>query len=114
MPRVKRGQTHTKKRKTLHAKTKGYMWGRRNLIKAAKEAVVKAGAHSYVDRRKKKRDFRGLWQIRIGAFAREYGLSYSSFIGKLKKQSIEIDRKVLADLAINNKKVLAKIAGVEK
>ena len=109
MPRVKRGTTHVKKRKKLLAKTKGYKWGRKKLIKQAKEAVVKAGAHAYIDRKKKKRDRRGLWQIKIGAFACEHGLSYSKFINLLKTNEIELDRKILADLAVNNKKILTQI-----
>jgi large subunit ribosomal protein L20 len=109
MPRVKRGTSHVKRRKKLLAKAKGYKWGRKNLIKRAKEAVVKAGAHAYRDRRKKKRTSRALWQIRIGAFTKEQGLSYSKFIYQLKKHKIELDRKILADLAVNNKAVLAKI-----
>lgn len=109
MPRVKRGTTHIKKRKKLLTKVKGYKWGRKKLIKAAKEAVVKAGVHAYVDRRKKKRTTRGLWQIKISAFVREHGLSYSRFIDQLKKEGVELDRKVLADLAENNKKVLFNI-----
>jgi large subunit ribosomal protein L20 len=106
MPRVKRGTTHTKKRKRLLKLTKGYRWGRKNLLKQAKEAKVKAGAHAFVDRRKRKRDFRALWNIKIGAFARERGLSYSKFINLLKINKIELDRKILADMAVNNKKVL--------
>jgi large subunit ribosomal protein L20 len=109
MPRIKRGTTHVKKRKKLLAKTKGYKWGRKKLIKQAKESVIKAGAHAYIDRKKKKRDRRSLWQIKIGAFTREYGLSYSKFINLLKVNKIELDRKILADLAVNNKKVLAGI-----
>ena len=109
MPRVKRGTTHVKKRRKLLKKVKGYKWGRKKLIKQAKEAVVKAGAHAYVDRRKKKRTNRALWQIRINAFVREHDLSYSKFIYLLKNKKIELDRKILADMAINNKKVLAKI-----
>lgn len=106
MPRVKRGTFHIKKRKKLLAKTKGYKWGRKNLIKRAKEAVVKAGVHSYVDRRKKKRTRRNLWQIKISAFVKAEGLSYSKFINLLKKKDIVLDRKVLADLAENNKEVM--------
>jgi large subunit ribosomal protein L20 len=113
MPRVKRGIIHAKKRRKLLGKTKGYKWGRKNLIKRAKEAVVKAGVHAYNDRKKKKRNMRGLWQIRIGAFARERGLSYSRFMEALKKRKIELDRKIISDLAANNKKILAKIAGLE-
>jgi len=109
MPRVKRGTSHIKKRKNLLADVKGYKWGRKKLIKLAKTARTLAGAHSYVDRRKKKRDMRALWQIRINAFVREYDLSYSKFIGLLKANNIEIDRKVLSELAVSNKPVLAKI-----
>ena len=109
MPRVKRGTTHVKKRKKLLAKTKGYKWGRKNLIKQAKEAVVKAGAHAFVDRKKKKRTMRGLWQIRISAFVKEKGISYSRFISLLKNNKVILDRKILADLSINNKRILTKI-----
>ena len=109
MSRVKRGTTHVKKRRKLLKQVKGYKWGRKNLIRLAKTAATKAGAHAYVDRKKKKRTNRGLWQIKINAFVREYGLSYSKFINLLKKNKIELDRKVLADLAVNNKKVLAGI-----
>ena len=109
MSRVKRGTTHVQKRKRLLKKVKGYKWGRKNLIKQAKEAVVKAGAHAKVDRKKRKRTNRSLWQIKIGAFVKERGLSYSRFIHLLKKNKIEIDRKILADLAVNNKKVLDSV-----
>jgi len=109
MSRVKRGTTHVKRRNKILSKTKGYKWGRKNLIKQAKEAVVKAGQHAFVDRRKKKRTNRGLWQIKIGAFVRENGLSYSKFIHALKIKKIELDRKILADLSVNNKKVMKRI-----
>jgi len=109
MPRVKRGMTHVKKRRKLLKDVKGYKWGRKNLIKLAKTARTKAGAHAYVDRRKKKRTMRGLWQIKINAFVREYGLSYSRFMDILKKNKIALDRKVLADLAVNNKETLAAL-----
>ncbi|MBU1160576.1 MAG: 50S ribosomal protein L20 [Patescibacteria group bacterium] len=109
MSRVKRGTTHVKKRKKLLKKVKGFKWGRKNLIRLAKTAAIKAGAHSYVDRKKKKRTMRGLWQIKINAFVREHGLSYSKFISKLKDNKIELDRKILADLAVNNKKILEAI-----
>ena len=111
MPRVKRGTTHVKKRRKLLKEVKGFKWGRKNLIRLAKTASTKAGAHAYADRKKKKADFRGLWNIKINAFVREHGLSYSVFINKLKQNKIEIDRKVLADLAVNNKKVLANLVG---
>ncbi|MCG2695568.1 50S ribosomal protein L20 [Candidatus Parcubacteria bacterium] len=109
MSRVKRGVTHVKKRRKLLKKVKGFKWGRKNLIRLAKTAATKAGAHSYVGRKKKKRVNRGLWQIKINAFVREPGLSYSKFIDALKKNKIELDRKILADMAVNNKKVLAEI-----
>jgi large subunit ribosomal protein L20 len=106
MPRVKRGMTHVKKRRKLLKAVKGYKWGRKKLIKLAKTARTKAGAHSYVDRRKKKRVMRGLWQIKINAFVREHDLSYSKFINLLKVNKIEVDRKILADLAVSNKEAL--------
>jgi large subunit ribosomal protein L20 len=109
MPRVKRGTSHVKKRKKLLAKVKGYKWGRKKLIKQAKEAVVKAGVHAYSDRRKKKRYNRALWQIRIGAFAKEQGLSYSKFISLLKAKNIGIDRKILSELAAKHKEILKNI-----
>ena len=109
MPRVKRGTTHVKRRKKILAKTKGFKWGRKNLLKQAKEAVVKAGAHAFVDRKKNKRNRRSLWQIKIGAFVREKGLSYSKFIHALKINKVELDRKILADLAVNNKMIISKI-----
>lgn len=112
MPRVKRGVIHLKKRRNLLKKTKGFKWGRKKLIKLAKTASVKAGAHAYIDRRLKKRTRRALWQTKISAFVKDYGLSYSKFMDLLKKADIAIDRKVLADMAVNNKEVLAKI--VEK
>jgi large subunit ribosomal protein L20 len=115
MPRVKRGMSHVKKRRKLHKAVKGFKWGRKNLIKVAKTALTKAGAHAYVDRRKKKRDMRSLWQIKINAFVREHGLSYSKFIGLLKAEKIEVDRKILADLAVSNKEALAAlIARIKK
>lgn len=109
MPRVKRGTTHTKKRKKLLKSVKGYKWGRKKLIRLAKTARTKAGAHAFADRRKKKGDFRSLWQIKIGAAVRAYGMSYSQFIYKLKQKGSILDRKTLADLAVNNKKVFASI-----
>lgn len=109
MPRVKRGTTHNKKRKQLLKDVKGYTWGRKNLVKLAKTARTKAGAHAFVDRRKKKRVMRGLWQIKISAFVKEQGLSYSRFMGALKKENIEVDRKIMADMAVNNKEVLQAI-----
>ncbi len=109
MPRVKRGTSHVKRRRNLLKQTKGYKWGRKKLIKAARTAVLKAGQHAFSDRRKKKADFRRLWQIKINAFAREHNLTYSRLINLLKKNNIALDRKILADLAVNNKAVLANL-----
>ncbi len=114
MPRVKRGVNHVKKRKKLLSKTKGYKWGAKNKIKRAKEAVLHAGAHAFMDRRKKKRVNRSLWNIKINAFVREHDLSYSKFIDILKKSNIEIDRKVLADLSQNNKEIMSAIIAEAK
>lgn len=91
------------------AKVKGYMWGRKNRIRLAKTAVLKAGVHAYRDRKNKKRTNRGLWQIKIGAFARAHQLSYSRLMDQLKKANVGLDRKILADLAVNHKTVLTKI-----
>ncbi len=109
MPRVKRGTTHVKRRKRLLKQTKGYKWGRKNLIRLASTASTLAGAHAYRDRRLKKRTARGLWQIKINAFARENDLSYSRLINLLKTNKVELDRKILADLSTSNKKVLKAV-----
>jgi len=109
MPRVKRGTSHVKKRRKLLSKTKGYRWGRKKLIKQAKTAVLKAGVHAYRDRRNKKRTRRALWQVKINAFVREHDLSYSKFIDLLKKNNVSVDRKILADLAVNHPKALENL-----
>ncbi|NCT54745.1 50S ribosomal protein L20 [Candidatus Falkowbacteria bacterium] len=109
MPRVKRGITHNKKRKKLLKDVKGYKWGRKKLIKLAKTARTKAGAHAFVDRRKKKRVMRALWQIKISAFVKEEGMSYSRFIGALKAKNIQVDRKILAEMAVSEKEALKAI-----
>jgi large subunit ribosomal protein L20 len=109
MPRVKGGTTRIKKRKNVLEKTKGYKWGRKKLTKLAKTAINKAGQHAYADRKKKKRDFRALWQIRINNAVRELGMNYSTFIAGLKKEKIEIDRKMLSEIAMKNPEVFKKI-----
>jgi len=109
MPRVKRGTSHVKRRKRLLKSTKGYKWGRKKKIKLAKPAQLKAGVYAYRDRRTKKREIRKLWQIKINAAVRQEGLTYSKFIDLLKKNKIELDRKILADLAENNPKVFKAI-----
>lgn len=109
MPRVKRGTQHTKRRKNLLSKVKGYRWGRKNKIRLARPAYLKAGEHAFRDRRAKKRTFRRLWNIKINAAARENGTTYSKFINDLKNANIELDRKVLAEIAEKHPKVFAKI-----
>jgi large subunit ribosomal protein L20 len=100
---------HAKRRRNLLSKTKGYMWGRKSKIKLARTAVLKAGVNSYKGRKQNKRDFRSLWTVRLNAAAREHGMSYSKFIDALKKAHIELDRKVLAAIAVDHPKVFAKI-----
>jgi large subunit ribosomal protein L20 len=110
MPRVKRGvQAHARHKKVL-SKAKGYYGARRKVYRVAKQAVIKAGQYAYRDRRQRKRQFRALWIARINAAARENGLSYSRFINGLSKAEIEIDRKVLADLAVFDKAAFSALA----
>lgn len=109
MPRVKRGTHRIKRRKNILARTKGMMWGRKNRITLAKVAATKSGANAYRDRRLKKRDNRGLQQIRINAAVRLLGTTYSRFMSDLKKRGIILDRKVLSQLAAQHADVFAKI-----
>lgn len=101
MARVKRGVVARRRHKKVLKKAKGYYGARSRVFRVAKQAVIKAGQYAYRDRRQRKRQFRALWIARINAGARLNGLSYSRFIAGLKKASIEIDRKVLADLAVH-------------
>jgi large subunit ribosomal protein L20 len=110
MPRVKRGVTARARHKKVIALAKGYRGRRKNVYRVAKQAVMKAGQYAYRDRRQRKRQFRQLWIVRINAAARENGLSYSKFMNGLKRAAIEIDRKVLADLAVFDKAAFAQIA----
>ena len=110
MPRVKRGVPARARHKKLLAKAKGYRGRRKNVYRVAKEAVMKAGQYAYRDRRNRKRQFRSLWIARINAAARECGMSYSVFMNGLKKAAIQVDRKVLADIAVFDKPAFAKIA----
>ena len=110
MPRVKRGVTARARHKKVIAQAKGYYGRRKNVYRVAKQAVTKAGQYAYRDRRQRKRQFRALWITRINAAARTCGLSYSRMINGMKKANIEIDRKVLADLAVRNKDAFAVIA----
>ena len=112
MARVKRGVTAKARHKKVLGKAKGYYGARSKLYKTAKQAVIKAGQYAYRDRRQRKRQFRALWIARINAGARENGMSYSVFMNGLKKAAIEIDRKVLSDIAIHDKPAFAAL--VEK
>ena len=103
MPRVKRGVTAHARHKKVLDKAKGYRGARSKIFRVAKQAVTKAGQYAYRDRRQRKRQFRALWITRINAGARENGMSYSVFMNGLKKAEIEIDRKVLSDIAIFDK-----------
>ncbi len=114
MSRVKRGTTAHARHKKVLKKAKGYYGARSRVYRVAKQAVIKAGQYAYRDRRQRKRDFRGLWIVRINAAAREHGLSYSRFINGLKQAEIEIDRKVLADLAVHDKAAFAVLAAQAK
>jgi large subunit ribosomal protein L20 len=112
--RIKVGVPSRKRRKRLLKLSKGY-WGRRkNLIRRAKETVLRALAYSYRDRRQRKRDFRRLWVVRINAAVRPFGLSYSEFMGALKRVGIEIDRKNLADMAVRDPESFKTVVDVVK
>lgn len=110
MPRVKRGVTAKARHKRILRQAKGYYNARRKLFRTAKQAVTKSGQYAYRDRRQRKRQFRALWIARINAAARLHQLSYSRFINGLKKASIEIDRKVLADIAVHDPAAFGALA----
>jgi len=114
MPRVKRGVIARARHKKVLDLAKGYRGRRKNVYRIAKQAVMKAGQYAYRDRRQRKRQFRTLWIARINAGARECGLTYSRFMNGLKRSSIEVDRKVLADLAVFDKAAFAKYAEMAK
>jgi large subunit ribosomal protein L20 len=110
MPRVKRGSVRRAKRKKLLARAKGYYATKSKLYQAAQEAVDKAGNYAYVGRRRKKRDFRRLWVVRINAAARANGLTYGQLISGLKAAGVGLDRRSLADLAVKNPDAFARVA----
>ena len=110
MARVKRGVNARARHKKVLDKAKGYYGARRKVYRVANQAVIKAGQYAYRDRRQKKRQFRALWIARINAAAREHGLSYSRLINGLKKAEVEVDRKVLADLAVRDKTAFGALA----
>lgn len=113
MTRVKKGVHALKRRRSVLKQTKGFRHGRSTKERQAKEALLHAGNYAFAHRKDKKSDFRKLWNLKINAGTREEGLSYSKFISSLRKNAIELDRKILADLAENNpetfKKVVAKV-----
>lgn len=114
MPRVKRGTMHTKRRKNILKATKGYRWGRKSKLGLAKTAKMKAGQYAYNSRKTRKRINRRLWQVNINAAVRELGLSYSQFMGALKKKNILLNRKVLAEIGKTQPKIMEKIAEMAK
>ena len=109
MTRVKRGIISLKRRRNVLKQTKGFRWGRKSKERLAKEALLHAGVHRFQDIRKKKRNFRKLWQIKINAATRQNGLSYSVFISKLKKAEIGLNRKMLAEIAEYHPEIFAEI-----
>ena len=109
MSRVKRGVTARARHKKVLKEAKGYYGARSRVYRVAKQAVIKAGQYAYRDRKQRKRQFRALWIVRINAAAREFGLSYSQFVNGMKKANIEIDRKVLADIAVFDKATFGQI-----
>jgi large subunit ribosomal protein L20 len=114
MPRVKRGVTARARHKKILALAKGYRGRRGNVFRIAKQAVMRAGQYAYRDRRNKKRVFRALWITRINAASRQHGVSYSRFIAGLNKAAIGLDRKVLADMAVNDKAAFAAVVNKVK
>lgn len=114
MPRVKRGVTAHAKHKKVISQAKGYSGRRKNVFRVATQAVTKAGQYAYRDRRQRKRQFRALWIARINAAARINGMSYSRLIDGLNKAEVEVDRKVLADLAVHNESAFAELCNVAK
>jgi len=114
MPRVKRGVTAKARHKKVLKQAKGYRGARKNVYRVAKQAVDKAGQYAYRDRKQRKRQFRSLWIVRINAGARDNGLSYGRFMNGLKNARIELDRKVLADIAVHDKDAFAVIADKAK
>lgn len=112
MSRIKRGVAAQKKHKKILRRARGYRGSRKTVFRLAKQAVLKAGVYAYRDRRRKKRDFRRLWTIKINAASRKQGLTYSKFVSGLKKAGIELDRKVLAAMAVHYPEEFSKL--VEK
>jgi large subunit ribosomal protein L20 len=110
MPRVKRGVTARARHKKVTDRAKGYRGRRKNVFRVANQAVNRAEQYAYRDRRQRKREFRALWIVRINAAARLHGLSYSRFMNGLSRAQIELDRKVLADIAVHDKQAFGQLA----
>ena len=110
MPRVKRGVTARARHRKVLSRAKGYRGARKNVYRVANQAVMKAGQYAYRDRRQRKRQFRALWIVRINAAARQHDLSYSRFVNGLSKAAVEVDRKILADMAVNDQVAFAVLA----
>ncbi|MEE8197658.1 MAG: 50S ribosomal protein L20 [Acidiferrobacterales bacterium] len=110
MPRVTRGVTARARHKKVLARAKGYYGARRKVFRVAKQAIMRAEQYAYRDRRQRKRDFRALWIVRINAAARQNGLSYSRLMNGLKRAAIDVDRKVLADIAVHDREAFAVLA----
>ena len=114
MPRVKRGTVARARHKKVLKQAKGFRGRRKNVFRVAKQAVMKAGQYAYRDRRNKKREFRALWITRINAAARTQGMSYSRFMAGLKRAGVDVNRKMLADLAVHDIEAFARIAELAK
>lgn len=114
MPRVKRGVTAHRRHRKILSQAKGYRGRRKNVFRVAKQAVIRAGQYAYRDRRQRKRHFRSLWIVRINAAARLHGMSYARFMNGLKKAGIELDRKVLAEIAVFDEAAFAELVAAAK
>lgn len=114
MARIKKGATRRRKHKKILKQTKGFRWGRKNRVRIAQEAILHAEKFRYRDRRAKKRVMRGLWQLRINAALRPLNFSYSRFIGAMKKKNIQLDRRVLSEIAASHPKIFEKIVDFVK
>ena len=114
MPRVRRGKKRKERRKKIMTLAKGFKGKRGTSHRVAKQAVMKALRNSYIDRRRRKRDFRRLWITRISAAARQNGLSYSALIGGLERRGVRLNRKILADIAVRDTETFATLAGMAK
>jgi large subunit ribosomal protein L20 len=112
--RTTKGAARTRSKKRLFKKVKGFVGGRRKLIRTAKETLVRAGVYAFRDRRNRKREFRKLWIIRINAAVRQHGLRYSEFVAGLKKADIELDRKILADMAVADAQGFEQVVALVK